>query len=146
MYIIIPILLVLLAIGLLIILDKDILLSDVTIAIAVILVALFSISAIVFGINAGYYLVVNSNMEAYRVEKIEMRDSYVALLDKYDNLVKQDITASNSYFSIYAAAVDFNKQVRLAQTNKDRAFWTEGLLYDPSYIDIEPIEIKEPYK
>lgn len=144
MYIIIPILLVLMVIGLLIILNKDILLSDVTIAIAVILVVVFSLTAIVFGINAGYYLVVNSNMEVYRVEKIEMRDSYVALLDKYDNLVKQDITASDSYLDVYNKIVDFNKEVRLAQANKDRAFWAEGLFYDPSYINIEPIELKEP--
>lgn len=145
MYIIIPILLVLMVIGLLIILNKDFLLSEVTVAIAVILVAVFSLAAIGFGINAGYRLIVHSNMEAYRAEKIEMRDSYVALLDKYDNLTGQDVTASDSYLAIYDKVIEFNTQVRLAQTNKDRAFWTEGLFYDPSYVDIELIEIKEPY-
>lgn len=144
MYIIIPILFALMTIGLLIILNKDFLLSEVTVVIAVILVAVFSLAAIGFGINAGYRLIVHSNMEAYRAEKIEMRDSYVALLDKYDNLTGQDVTASDSYLAIYDKVIEFNTQVRLAQTNKDRAFWTEGLFYDPSYIDIEPIEIKEP--
>lgn len=144
MYIIIPILFALMTIGLLIILNKDFLLSEVTVVIAVILVAVFSLVAIGFGINAGYRLIVHSNMEAYRAEKIEMRDSYVALLDKYDNLTGQDVTASDSYLAIYDKVIEFNTQVRLAQTNKDRAFWTEGLFYDPSYIDIEPIGIKEP--
>ena len=146
MYIIIPILLALIAIGLLIMLDKNIFLSEATTVIVVILAAVFLVAAIGFGINAGYRLIVHSNMEAYRAEKIEMRDSCVALLDKYDTLTGQDVTASDSYLVIYDKVIKFNKQVRLAQTNKDRAFWTEGLFYDPSYVDIEPIEIKEPYK
>lgn len=143
MCIIIPILLVLIVIGILIVLDKDIFMSEVAIVISVAFVVLLSIAAVGFGINAGYYLVVNSNIEAYRVEKIEMRDSYIALLDKYENLTKQDITASDSYLDIYNKVVNFNKEVRLAQTNKDRAFWTEGLFYDPSYLYIDPIELKE---
>lgn len=144
MCIIIPILLALIVIGILVFLNKDIFISEVTVVIGVSLVVFLSIAAIGFGINAGCYLIVNSNIEAYRAEKIEMRDSYIALLDKYENLSKQDITASNSYLDVYDKIVDFNKEVRLAQTNKDRAFWAEGLFYDPSYINIEPIELKEP--
>lgn len=144
MCIIIPILLALIVIGILVFLNKDIFISEVITVIGVSLVVFLSIAAVGFGINAGCYLIVNSNIEAYRAEKNEMRDSYIALLDKYENLSKQDITASNSYLDVYDKIVDFNKEVRLAQTNKDRAFWAEGLFYDPSYINIEPIELKEP--
>lgn len=144
MYIILPILLGLIGIGLLVLLNKEIIYEEVTSFIAITFAALFIISSIGFGINAGIYLIVNHNMEAYHTQKIETRDSYIALLNKYDTLTAQDKTASDSYFTLYEKIIDFNQEVRMAQNNKERAFWTEGLLYDPSYLNIDIIPIEEP--
>ena len=75
------------------------------------------------------------------MEKVELRDAYVALLSKYEDLSKQDLTASEVYMDLYDKIIDFNVNVRLAQNNKDRAFWTEGLFYSFIYLNLEPIPI-----
>ena len=75
------------------------------------------------------------------MEKVELRDAYVALLSKYEDLSKQDLTASEVYMDLYDKIIDFNANVRLAQNNKDRAFWTEGLFYSFIYLNFEPIPI-----
>lgn len=75
------------------------------------------------------------------MEKVELRDAYVALLSKYEDLSKQDLTASEVYMDLYDKIINFNVNVRLAQNNKDRAFWTEGLFYNFIYLNFEPIPI-----
>ncbi len=72
---------------------------------------------------------------------MELRETYVALLSRYENLSKQDLTASEVYLDLYDKIIDFNTDVRLAQNNKNRAFWTEGLFYSSVYLNLEPIPI-----
>lgn len=141
MFIIIPILLLALGITLAILVGNDIFYSDIVETVCIILAIIFLIAGVFFGINAGVYIAIKSNADVYRIEKMELRETYVALLSRYENLSKQDLTASEVYLDLYDKIIDFNTDVRLAQNNKNRAFWTEGLFYSSVYLNLEPIPI-----
>lgn len=141
MFIIIPILLLALGITLAILAGNDVFYSDVIETVCIILAIILLMAGVFFTINAGFYLSVKSNIDVYYMEKMELRDAYVALLSKYEDLSKQDLTASEAYLDLYDKIIDFNTDVRLAQNNKNRAFWTEGLFYSSVYLNLEPIPI-----
>ena len=130
-----------LGITLAILAGNDIFYSDIVTTICIILAIIFLITGVFFGINAGVYIFIKDNADVYYMEKVELRDAYVALLSKYEDLSKQDLTASKVYMDLYDKIINFNVNVRLAQNNKDRAFWTEGLFYSFIYLNFEPIPI-----
>lgn len=142
MFIIIPILLIVFGIILVALVAKDVFWNHTAIEIGCfILAAIFFVTSIFFVINAITCLNIRANANVYYAEKTELRDTYIALLERYNTLANQDLTASSTYLDLYDRIINFNFNVRLAQNNKDRAFWTEGLLYNPSYLNLEPIPI-----
>ena len=142
MFIIIPILLIVFGAILVALVAKDIFWNHTAIEIGCfILAAIFFVTSIFFVINAVVCLNIHANADAYYAEKTELRNSYMVLLERYDALASQDLTASSTYLDLYNKIIDFNLNVRRAQNNKNRAFWTEGLLYNPSYLNLEPIPI-----
>lgn len=141
MFIIIPILLLTLGITLTILACNDVFYSEIVETICIILAVIFLITGAFFGVNAGVYIAIKSNADVYHIEKMELREAYVALLSKYEDLSKQDLTASKAYLDLYDRIIDFNTDVRLAQNNKNRAFWMEGLFYSSVYLNLEPIPI-----
>lgn len=77
-----------------------------------------------------------------KVVKVENeRTSYVKLLEKYDKLEEQDITASDSYISLYEKVCDFNEEVMKAEKYDGKTFWAY-MFYDPAYstVDVIPID------
>lgn len=142
MFIIVPILLIVFGIIFVTLVAKDVFWNHAAIEIGCfILAAIFFVTSIFFVINAVVCLNVHANADAYYAEKIELRNSYIALFERYDTLADQDLTASSVYLDLYDKIINFNLNVRQAQNNKNRAFWTEGLLYNPSYLNLEPIPI-----
>ena len=76
-----------------------------------------------------------------RVQEVELkRESYIELLNKYEILSMNDLTASTSYQELYEKICEFNSEVYRAQEHKDNIFMA-SFLYDPAYVDIEPIDI-----
>ena len=77
-----------------------------------------------------------------KVVKVENeRTSYVKLLEKYEKLEEQDITASDSYISLYEKVCDFNEEVMKAEKYDGKTFWAY-MFYDPAYstVDVIPID------
>lgn len=142
MFIIVPILLIVFGIIFVTLIAKDVFWDHTTIEIGCfILAAIFFVTSIFFVINAVICLNIHANADAYYAEKTELRNSYIALLERYDALADQDLTASSIYMDLYNKIINFNLNVRQAQNNKNRAFWAEGLLYNPAYLNLEPIPI-----
>lgn len=142
MFIIIPILLIIFGIIFIAIIAKNVFRNYTVIELGcLILAAIFFSTSIAFIPNAITCLDIHINADAYCAEKTDLRNSYIVLLKRYDRLAYQDLNASSAYLDLYDKIIDFNVNVRRAQSNKDRAFWTEGLLYNPSYLNLEPIPI-----
>lgn len=142
MFIIIPILLIVFGIIFIAVIVKNVFRNYTAIELGcLILAAIFFATSIAFITNAITCLDIHVNADAYCAEKADLRNSYIVLLKQYNRLAYQDLNASSAYLDLYDKIIDFNLNVRLAQNNKDRAFWTEGLLYNPSYLNLEPIPI-----
>ena len=78
--------------------------------------------------------------EVARVEwRIEERTILVTMLSDIGTLMENDITASDTYLTIYKEAVEFNKNVREANT-WGGTIW-EGVLCDPSYAELDVIPL-----
>lgn len=142
MFIIIPILSIAFGIIFIAIIVKNVFRNYTAIELGcLILAAIFFATSIAFIPNAITCLDIHVNADAYCAEKADLRNSYIVLLKRYNRLTYQDLNASSAYLDLYDKIIDFNLNVRRAQNNKDRAFWTEGLLYNPSYLNLEPIPI-----
>lgn len=142
MFIIIPILLIVFGIIFITLITKGVFQNHTVIELGcLIFAAIFFVTSIVFIANAITCLDIHVNADAYCAEKTDLRNSYIVLLKRYNRLAYQDLNASSVYLDLYDKIIDFNLNVRRAQNNKNRAFWTEGLLYNPSYLNLEPIPI-----
>lgn len=142
MFIIIPILLIVFGIIFITLIAKGVFQNHTVIELGcLIFAAIFFVTSIVFITNAITCFDIHVNAYAYYAEKTDLRNSYIVLLKRYNRLAYQDLNASSAYLDLYDKIIDFNLNVRLAQNNKDRAFWAEGLLYNPSYLNLEPIPI-----
>lgn len=76
-----------------------------------------------------------------RIQEVELkRESYIELLNKYETLSANDLTSSTSYLELYDKICNFNFKVYYAQQHKDNPFMA-SFLYNPAYVDIEPINI-----
>ena len=105
--------------------------------IGVMLVAI-SICSIVQSIS---YISYNANPVAKTARVINERASYVKLLEKYEKLEEQDLTASDSYLSLYEKICDFNEEVMKAKKYDGKTFWAY-MFYNPAYstVDVIPID------
>lgn len=103
-----------------------------------VMVVIISIGFIVKSIS---YISYNANPVAKTARVINERASYVKLLEKYEKLEEQDLTASDSYLSLYEKICDFNEEVMKAKKYDGKTFWAY-MFYDPAYstVDVIPID------
>ena len=107
--------------------------------IAILLGAIMVVASLAFCGNAYYYIDYKAN-EATRQEwRIEERTVLTTMLSEITVLMEHDVTASNTYMEIYNSVLDFNRNVREANTWGD-TMW-EGILCDPSYAELSVIEL-----
>lgn len=116
--------------------DRDCVFRSV---IVTIFAVIFAIAVLVSSINAALYVDYKANEEARMEWRIEERNVLATMLGEIGSLMENDVTASNTYMSIYNEVVAFNRNVREANT------WTgtmwEGILCDPSYAELDIIPL-----
>ena len=107
--------------------------------IALIFAAIFAIITLVSFINAVAYIDYKIYETALVEERVEKLNVLTTMLGEISYLIENDVTASDTYMTIYNEVIAFNRHVREANT------WTgtiwEGFLCDPSYtgLDIIPL-------
>lgn len=107
--------------------------------IALIFAAIFVIITLVSFINAIAYIDYKVYETALVEERVEKLNVLTTMLGEINYLIENDVTASDTYMTIYNEVIAFNRHVREANT------WTgtmwEGILCDPSYagLDIIPL-------
>ena len=107
--------------------------------IALIFAAIFTITTIALFINAVAYIDYKVYETALVEERVEKLNVLTTMLGEISYLIENDVTASDTYMTIYNEIITFNRHVREANT------WTgtmwEGILCDPSYagLDIIPL-------
>ena len=116
--------------------DRDCVFRSV---IVTIFAVIFAIAVLVSSINAALYVDYKANEEARMEWRIEERNVLTTMLGEIGSLMESDVTASNTYMSIYNEVIAFNRNVREANT------WTgtmwEGILCDPSYAELDVIPL-----
>ena len=90
------------------------------------------------------------NFVAWGVVKVDIDSSiayhqakqimYHEMIEKYDALALQDVTASEQHMALYKEILDFNHEVDRVERNGHQ-WWTEGVLWDPSYVGIDKVQI-----
>ena len=106
------------------------------------LIGVFLLFAFVeFAVMSFTYVSYIANPVAKIVKVENERASYVKLLEKYEKLEEQDLTASDSYISLYEKVCDFNEEVMKAKKYDGKTFWAY-MFYDPAYstVDVIPID------
>ena len=107
--------------------------------IALIFAAIFAIITLASFINAVAYIDYKIYETALVEERVEKLNILTTMLREISYLIENDVTASDTYMTIYNEVIAFNRHVREANT------WTgtmwEGILCDPSYagLDIIPL-------
>ena len=107
--------------------------------IALIFAAIFAIITLASFINAVAYIDYKVYETALVEERVEKLNVLTTMLREISYLIENDVTASDTYMTIYNEVIAFNRHVREANT------WTgtmwEGILCDPSYagLDIIPL-------
>ena len=104
----------------------------------IVVAIIFAIIAVISIINFIYWLMVSINIEANIIANIETREMYVNQLAAYEATRSNDIFASDMYLNLYKEVVSFNKEINKAANG---SWWSEGFLWDPSYVGIETIAI-----
>ena len=116
--------------------DRDCVFRSV---IVTIFAVIFAIAVLVSSINAVIYVDYKANEEARMEWRIEERNVLTTMVGEIGSLMENDVTASNTYMSIYNEVIAFNRNVREANT------WTgtmwEGILCDPSYAELDIIPL-----
>lgn len=116
--------------------DRDCVFRSV---IVTIFAVIFAIAVLVSSINAALYVDYKANEEARMEWRLEERNVLTTMLGEIGSLMENDMTASNTYMSIYNEVIAFNRNVREANT------WTgtmwEGILCDPSYAELDIIPL-----
>ena len=107
--------------------------------IALIFAVIFAITTLASFINAVAYIDYKVHETARVEERVEKLNVLTTMLGEISYLIENDVTASDTYMTIYNEVIAFNRYVREANT------WTgtmwEGILCDPSYagLDIIPL-------
>ena len=98
------------------------------------------IPLIVLMVNSIAYINTSANLDTFQQENRVQGAVYSTLLVNYDEMRRKDVTASETYMKLYDEIINFNKAVAKAEKWKD-TWWAEGLFYDPSYLNVEPVEL-----
>lgn len=106
--------------------------------VCIVIAVIFAITAVISIINFICWLMVSVNIEANIIANIETREMYVNQLAAYEATRSNDIFASDMYLNLYKEVVSFNKEINKAANG---SWWSEGFLWDPSYVGIETIAI-----
>lgn len=107
--------------------------------VALLLGVSMAVASLAFCGNAYYYIDYKAN-EATRQEwRIEERTVLTTMLSEITVLLEHDVTASNTYMEIYNSVLDFNRNVREANT-WGHTMWA-GILCDPSYAELDVIPL-----
>lgn len=107
--------------------------------IALIFAVIFAIITLASFINAVAYIDYKVYETTLVEERVEKLNALTTMLGEINYLIENDVTASDTYMTIYNEVITFNRHVREANT------WTgtiwEGILCDPSYagLDIIPL-------
>ena len=107
--------------------------------IALIFAAIFAITTLASFINAVAYIDYKVHETARVEERVEKLNVLTTMLEEISYLIEKDVTASDTYMTIYNEVITFNKQVR--EANRWTGTIWEGILCDPSYakLDIIPL-------
>lgn len=107
--------------------------------IALIFAAIFAIITLVSFINAVAYIDYKVYETALVEERVEKLNVLTTMLGEINYLIEKDVTASDTYMTIYNEVIAFNRHVR--EANKWTGTMWEGILCDPSYagLDIIPL-------
>lgn len=103
-------------------------------AVIMIIISIFAtINFIAWGIVK---MDIDSNIAHHQAKQI----MYHEMIEKYDALALQDVTASEQHMALYKEILEFNHQVDRVERNGHQ-WWTEGVLWDPSYVGINKVPI-----
>ena len=107
--------------------------------IVLIFAAIFAITTLASFINAVSYIDYKVHETARVEERVEKLNVLTTMLEEISYLIEKDVTASDTYMTIYNEVITFNKQVR--EANRWTGTIWEGILCDPSYakLDIIPL-------
>ena len=107
--------------------------------IALIFAAIFAIITLASFINAVAYIDYKIYETALVEERVEKLNVLTTMLGEINYLIEKDVTASDTYMTIYNEVIAFNRHVR--EANKWTGTMWEGILCDPSYagLDIIPL-------
>ena len=92
--------------------------------------------ALIFFIVCG--IITQANKQVNYQTKLETRERYVELYNKYNQLSSNDVTASDSYKDIVNDIIDFNDDIRSAK--KWSNTFMMGIYYNDKYVDIPLVE------
>ena len=98
------------------------------------------IPLIVLMINSIAYINTSANLDAFQQENRVQSAVYSTLLVNYNEMRKNDVTASETYMKLYDDILHFNRECEKAQKWEGK-WWAEGIFYDPSYLGVEPVEL-----
>ena len=107
-----------------------------TLVLAIIMV----IISIFAGINFVAWGVVKVDIDSSIAYHQAKQIMYHEMIEKYDALALQDVTASEQHMALYKEILEFNHQVDRVERNGHQ-WWTEGVLWDPSYVGIDKVQI-----
>lgn len=107
--------------------------------IALIFAVIFAIITLASFINAVAYIDYKIYETALIEERVEKLNVLTTMLGEINYLIENDVTASDTYMTIYNEVIAFNRHVR--EANKWTGTIWEGILCDPSYagLDIIPL-------
>lgn len=105
-----------------------------------VLTALFVIPAIILSIVSFSFVCTAANIDTLQAKNKAQSAVYTTMIEYYEELRSQDVTASDAYMELYEDILTFNKEVGKAQRWGD-TWWAEGVFYDPVYIGVEPVEL-----
>jgi hypothetical protein len=81
-----------------------------------------------------------ANLDALQQENRVQGAVYATLLVNYDEMRRNDVTASETYMTLYSDILNFNRECEKAQKWEGK-WWAEGIFYNPSYSGVEPVEL-----
>ena len=107
-----------------------------TLVLAIIMVFI----SIFAGINFVAWGIVKMDIDSSIAYHQAKQIMYHEMIEKYDALALQDVTASEQHMTLYKEILEFNHQVDRVERNGHQ-WWIEGVLWDPSYVDINKVPI-----
>lgn len=107
--------------------------------VATIVAVIIAIGSLIGTINMFCYMDYKANEPARIEMRIEERNVLNTMVGEIGTMMENDVTASSTYLTIYENVVNFNTNIREADTWAD-TIW-EGILCDPSYAGLDVIPL-----